>query len=464
MNQSAVGKSTLVSVGGMAVLLGIALLNPSGSSPLWRIFGVALAVAGVLTVVIGVSQRRRESKNSGAALKIPTTEAIELSADRESDCATVGLPGAIARSPMQGMLSTHPMDESQSAQDIAGRFLHWLEEDAGQDYWPGLDRWVRDCLHGMQMRHIRCFRVANGKELISLSGNGEMSESASPLVKHVLTTGRSYVDGIDRGEMVKVLAEQATEKPPAWLFPVMQAHRCIGLIRCGELPAPLRSDHAALEKIGHWLRLCWLHVQQCDALTAANRTDRVSGTLNRIDFGAVAEQVLLAAMSEGEPVVVLTLALEGVRRLDDQGQWELRDWLTRVIGDTLLQKLRSDDVAGRLSDDRFTVLLRRLDVSLAQLIACKLLASLDSELAGRPELAGVITLRCGITDVPLPIMPQSSRLADHRSPRQLPNVATLLDAALTRTSEAIRQARQADESLVVLSSHNSRPAVLEAVR
>lgn len=71
--------------------------------------------------------------------------------------------------------------------------------------------------------------------------------------------------------------------------------------------------------------------------------------------------------------MVLALAIEGLRHLDDTGQWSERDALVQQLGAVLHQKVRSDDLLGRFADDRFIVVLRRLDSALGTLVAEKLL-------------------------------------------------------------------------------------------
>ena len=56
----------------------------------------------------------------------------------------------------------------------------------------------------------------------------------------------------------------------------------------------------------------------------------------------------------------------------------------RQIGLYMRRKLRSDDLVGRFSDDRFVAVLRRLDISLGTLIARKLLSAAREGIASQP--------------------------------------------------------------------------------
>ena len=105
------------------------------------------------------------------------------------------------------------------------------------------------------------------------------------------------------------------------------------------------------------------------------RTDQASGVLTRNDFFDLGGQALEDSYNNNEPVVVAVVALEGLRRLDDTHCWGERDTLIERLGRVIAGRTRSDDLVGRFADDRFVVLLRRLDSGLGRLIAEKMLAA-----------------------------------------------------------------------------------------
>jgi GGDEF domain-containing protein len=149
--------------------------------------------------------------------------------------------------------------------------------------------------------------------------------------------------------------------------------------------------------------------------------------LNRIDLTMRANRILDEAVAEREPTVVLALSIEGIRRLDDGGEWDLRNWLMQQIGLVMQRKLRADDLVGRFSDDRFVAVLRRLDTALGEVIAGKLLTAVTDKVGSQPVIKETISLRCG--------------LAESRGER--------FDAILTRAFDALRVAREQYKILVV---------------
>lgn len=337
--------------------------------------------------------------------------------------------------------------------ELSASFVSWMkQQDGNEDGWPGFDRWVRDTLHAyLGARRLRCFRVTEpDQQLVSLSSDLEDAFMARlkphGLIDHVVSGGRRYVRGAPgNGELVERLARQWSDDaqippdgvgdghPPDWLLPIRGRQGTIGLIVAGEVPTPSRNDIATLEALGHQLELFWRHMAMAQELAAARRTDQASGVLNRRDLTTLGERVLGDSAAEREPSVVIALAVEGVRRLDDQGQWELRDWLMQQIGRSLRLKLRSDDLVGRFSDDRFVGILRRLDLSLGQMVADKLLASVEMRLQDQPALCETVQIRCGMTE------------AGHEG----------LEPALVRAFAALERARIAQQTMVVVEQEAS---------
>lgn len=301
---------------------------------------------------------------------------------------------------------------SELIDSFNSRFDH---RESGETLWPVFDRWVREALNEfLRARRVRCFHVADATgRLVSLTN--ELEEPLWPpaqlpgLIQHVLTTGRPYVwGGGANGESIDRLAAEWTQHmaqttglnraAPDWLLPVREANRTIGLIIVGELPEPARGNHGNLAVIGGLMTTFWRYLRQADALAVAERTDQTSGLLTRADLTARAQLIAAESGRESEPVVVVALAVEGVRRLEDQGHWALRDRLMRRVGAVMRQKLRSDDLIGRFSEDRLVVVLRRLDLPLGQIIARKLLDGVEQAVHEHPVLEETVKIRCGLSD------------------------------------------------------------------
>lgn len=306
-----------------------------------------------------------------------------------------------------------------SLNTVTANFLDWWSaQDTETCLWSAFDLFVRETLLDIAgAKRVRLFHVAeNGEFLRSLAHDARSSSAAiapTALMGHVLNLGRAYVQGDwSHGPMVDRLASESARQslnslqlpepgcgpgapgprpvleqgPVAWMFPVFcltssegtggeeaAARRGVGLVVVGDLPEASLSDRSMLDGLSQLISAFWLHVRDYEQLRIARRTDRGSGVLNRTDFLSTGEAATSEARREGEPIVVMAVAVEGLRRFDDLGLWTLRDRIILEVGRVLRRKLRNDDLVGRFSDDRFVVLLRWLDVGLGRLIAEKVI-------------------------------------------------------------------------------------------
>ncbi len=269
------------------------------------------------------------------------------------------------------------------AERLVAGFRQWLaEQDDRADLWRSFDQFVRESLHSLLgAAHIRCFHVRPDAEvLVPLVGGVEAAGAPPPaarvgLLGHVVTTGRPYAVGdVRQGPLVAELAAQTAERW-AWIWPVCSEGRTCGLIAVGDGGVGALSA-AVQEALGPALSLCWDCVAARVALAEARKRDRASGVLTRADFFEQAGRALAESHALGEPLVAVVLVLEGLRRLDDSGRWRERDALVERTGRVLVERVRRDDVVGRFADDRFVLLLRRLDSALGRLIVEKLLHAL----------------------------------------------------------------------------------------
>jgi GGDEF domain-containing protein len=316
-------------------------------------------------------------------------------------------------------------------------FDDWLDATraapAAPAVWSAFDQFVREQV-GVHLggRRIRCFHVhaaaATLTGLTPRTGNtADQPAARRGILGHVATTGRPFhAHDPDVGDSLQQLARDADEQwTLAW--PVRRAGNTIGLIAAGELdasPAPAALRQPLLELLAQ----CWALVSYRAEATHAQVTDKTTGVLTREDFFAVGTERLAVPANEHEPVVVAVLALEGLRALDDAGLWTTRTALIERIGRALAARMRSDDVVGRFADDRFTLLLRRLDSSLGRVIAQKHLAALETLLAEDPQWQACVRLRFGLA---------GSGFAP-----------AALETLLARAFQAVEQARKRDERVV----------------
>lgn len=311
-------------------------------------------------------------------------------------------------------------------------FHDWMAElDQEQPPWPSFDSHLRELLGDLTgAKRVRCYDLNVAGELAPLNGadpgQGNSASLDDALVNHVLVTERRFFShSPTSGEMIRELAA-GSDKPYAWVVPIRSRYRT-----CGLITAEGFRDNAVLESrldlAADLAEEFWAHLIKAEGLRLASQIDRPSGVMDRVEILSVLDQTVERCYAENEPVVMLALTVEGIRSMDDGGYWETRNGVVKIIGKTMRDRLRHDDVIGRFSDDRFIGVLRRVDVSLANLIAHKIVAAADRELRAEfPETT--LTLRAGLAGSGL---------------RQVPPQELLLEAF-----EAINEARSQNVTLL----------------
>ena len=305
--------------------------------------------------------------------------------------------------------ATDDASASEDTQRLTMTFLDWLsDERLPGTLWKSFDQLVREMLtEQLGAARIRCYNIAHDSEqLRSLSQIGSETEGQcgrSGILGHVATTGHEFFAADPaHGQAVHELAADGGENWE-WAFPVRYRTQTIGLVALGKIPLATRLDEARRNEIRLLISSFWQHVACMERLQVAETTDKASGLLTRSDFFGFASRALNDSYTENEPVVVIVLALEGLRRLDDLGRWSDRDTLIENIGQLVNRRIRSDDAIGRFSDDRFVLLLRRLDSSLGKIVASKIRDSAQQEVlefidgGASDEANATVRVRAGVS-------------------------------------------------------------------
>ncbi|HSW47083.1 MAG TPA: GGDEF domain-containing protein [Phycisphaerae bacterium] len=305
--------------------------------------------------------------------------------------------------------ATHSTILAGDPSTLPSRFLRWwAERDHSDSLWPAFDQLLREMLLDViDAKRVRIFHVVEGgqalRPLTDEAGTSANLSAPTGLMRHAISVGRRYIRGdLNHGPLVDRLAGETEDAagplpapqhapismakgPAAWVFPIRDhkaglspqndgpSNRSIGLVVVGDLDEPHLANHDLLDALADLVTGFWLHVRDHECLQIVRRTDRGSGVLNRVDFLRMAETSIAEARHDGEPVALLAVALEGLRRFDDEGLWSLRDRVIQEAGRALRRKLRTGDLVGRFSDDRFVLLLRWLDLSLGRLIGMRVI-------------------------------------------------------------------------------------------
>jgi diguanylate cyclase (GGDEF)-like protein len=316
-------------------------------------------------------------------------------------------PAAGSKKPRNTFSPPLPPDSTPApalTRRLCAAFTAWLAEyEETDDLWTPFDQLLRETLgEALGAARVRCYHVKSGNDTlqpVALTGKGPGAagpHAREGILGHAATTGKEYVAGdLTHGPLVDNLAAQ-TEETWTWVWPVRAGDATLGMVAVGSLHDPAALNGETRETVGRLVSLFWQHVVCRDQLRVARMTDRGSGVLTRADFFTLATQALAASYKQNEPVVLTALAIEGLRRLDDTGHWQERDTLVERIGQLIARRVRGDDLMGRFSDDRFVVLLRRLDSGLGRLIAEQLVSAASECLREADPTGERVRLRIGL--------------------------------------------------------------------
>ena len=371
-------------------------------------------------------------------------------------------------------------------------FECWHRDWANQsDPWRAFDGFLREALlERIGAKRVRCFHVVADRDpFVSLTegsaltpgsiavGNDGRSVPSAPnrrdehggatdsgIEGHVAATGKAYIQGqTEAGPTTHALARRSPT-PVAWCFAIKRLNRTIGVVRVGHLPRSARNDHALLALLAGLVSVTWCRVHDVHELGIAHRTDPSSGVLARSDFLTVAARAIADSTAAHEPIGLMVLALEGMRRLDDGPDWAVGEQVVQRVCAAIDGKLRSDDILGRFSEDRFVVLLRRVDTNLGRLIAENVRRSVVQTLVdsggGRDEPAGSAALeaRCAVVGTSWP-SPAGGEMADPSGQAR----AVLHDLIGTAFSR-LDAARQRGQVMAPIDDGEIVPERVEATR
>lgn len=302
------------------------------------------------------------------------------------------------------LVSAPPGDGTALPATLLAEFERWLSEQRDEpELWTAFDQFLREVLSThLHAGRVRCFRLATPGGALRPLGRAhaaaDVTPADSPLLCRVAVTGAPYVRS--EAEHAPVLAELARSERESWdwVERINPGGSPLGVVALAMGEGRTAPGRALRELVASLISIQWRCVASLEQSQRAARTDKASGVMTRTDFFEAADEVLRQAALDHEPCVVVAIVIEGLRRLDDSGQWAQRDRLVARLGGVLAQRTRRDDLIGRFSDDRFVILLRRMDVSLGRLIADKIQAAADAlvrelfddapELGFRAGLAG----------------------------------------------------------------------------
>ena len=135
------------------------------------------------------------------------------------------------------------------------------------------------------------------------------------------------------------------------------------------------------------------------AVTAEANLDPVTGLATRRRFDSALERATEAANKDGQPLPVLMIDIDHFKSFNDRFGHLMGDSVLRLIGGTLKQSTKGQDIAARYGGEKFAVILPETDLRGAAVLAEQIRQRIISrELKRRPtgESLGAITVSIGV--------------------------------------------------------------------
>ena len=135
------------------------------------------------------------------------------------------------------------------------------------------------------------------------------------------------------------------------------------------------------------------------AVTAEANLDPVTGLATRRRFDSALEQATEAANKDGQPLSVLMIDIDHFKSFNDRFGHLMGDSVLRLIGVTLKQSTKGQDIAARYGGEEFSVILPETDLHGAAALAEQIRQRIISrELKRRPtgDSLGAITVSIGV--------------------------------------------------------------------
>lgn len=162
--------------------------------------------------------------------------------------------------------------------------------------------------------------------------------------------------------------------------PVQSFQRVMGILGLlAEGSNPDLRDGELLTSLGYAVGVSLESLRQRDELRTMAAIDELTRVYNRRYFFDQLDRELAAARRYSVPVSVLTLDLDGLKKLNDNFGHEAGDEALCTLAQELVRYSRASDIVARLGGDEFAVILPRADSAGAAQIARRLQASLEDE-------------------------------------------------------------------------------------
>jgi GGDEF domain-containing protein len=303
----------------------------------------------------------------------------------------------------------HQVDQTAEFCELQTRamrqFDSWLELNRHNDNpWATFGEFIRHQLfQSCRAKHVRPYRVGPHQDgivpLRSVGSNDPNHDDVAiqNIVVETAKTGHAVYPSPRDRKRVNQRKNPRTGEDASWCFAVRQGRSVIGVVAVGGFNGSVPPEQV-LVAWQHLISQFWLTFREVFNSETAVATDPVSGLMRRDAFVEAARKICHRAQTNDEPVTLCVIAVEGLRRLSDEGNWSFINEVIGDIGRALREYARPGDLPGRLDDSRFTLLLYPADADLSHMIARQLALRLSRLIDSHDGKAASLAIRCGVVE------------------------------------------------------------------
>jgi len=236
--------------------------------------------------------------------------------------------------------------------------------------------------------HELVYRAVSGRAAPQVAVGLSVESTLSGLA---LRTHETFVcrdtetdDRVDRDTCRRVGARSLV------VVPLLHAGRAMGVLKVYRaVPDAFTDEHVqVISLLAGMIGTALARADLLQKLSEQAVTDELTGLPNRRGWYDHLGLALERARRTGNPVSVIALDVDGLKRVNDQSGHAAGDRLLREITSRWSAALRESDVLGRLGGDEFAVVLEGADASAASDVVARLTACLRGE---HSAAAGVAT-------------------------------------------------------------------------
>jgi len=181
---------------------------------------------------------------------------------------------------------------------------------------------------------------------------------------------------------------------PAGLLGVRLARRQGGAVSLPQARRHVADERASYLYVGATTAIIfgvcgYVLGRKVDALAQLSHTDSLTGLQNARGFSARLADELKRSRRYSEPLTLLFLDLDGLKRINDRHGHRAGSMALRKVARVIRSELRETDVAARWGGDEFTLIAQKTGVEAGMALAGRIRRRIEDRMAKWPLTASI---------------------------------------------------------------------------